>query len=150
MSPHQSPARQRGGDHGVRGLSLTDFMRNDPDYIAAASARDRWFALVTLGTILTILTTSMSILFGFPLVVVVIPAPFMLYAMARCGVLNQRVARTLRPWLEANPYHGPAPGILGPLRRLALHQPTLVGVAISAILLGLMLLVVVGRHHLPK
>jgi hypothetical protein len=125
-------------------------MRNDPDYIAAATARDRWFALVTLGTILTLLTTSMSILFGFPLVVVVIPAAFMLYAIARCAVLNQRATRTLRPWLEANPYHGPAPWILGPLRQLAVRQPTLVGVAISAVLLGLIILAVVGRHHLPK
>lgn len=149
-SPHRSPARPRGGDHHVRGLSLTDFMRNDPGYIAAKLDRDQWFALVTLATILTLLTTSMSMLLGFPLVVVVIPAAFMLYAMARWAVRNQRAARMLRPWLEANPYHGPAPRILGPLRQLALNQPTLVGVAISAILLALMLLVVVGRHHLPR
>lgn len=150
MSPHRSPTRPRGGNQGVRGLSLTDFMRNDPGYTAAAIDRDRWFALLTLGTFLTLLTTSMSMLFGFPLVVVVIPAAFLLYAMVRWAVRNQRAARMLRPWLEANPYHGPAPSILGPLRQLALYQPTLVAVAIAAVLLGLIILAVVGRHHLPK
>jgi hypothetical protein len=134
-------------DHGAHGQSLTDFMRNDPGYSAAALDRDRWFALLTLGTVLTLLTTSMGILFGFPLVVVVIPAAFMLYSMARWAVRQQRAAKMLRPWIEANPYHGPAPRIVGPLRGLALHQPTIVGLAIAAVLFGLILLATFGRHH---
>jgi hypothetical protein len=47
--PHRSPARPRGGDRGVRGLSLTDFMRNDPGYIAAKLDRDQWFAGLKFG-----------------------------------------------------------------------------------------------------
>ena len=103
--------------------------------------------MLTLGTVLTLLTTSMGMLFGFPLVVVVIPATFMLFSMARCAVRNQRAAKMLRPWIEANPYHGPAPSIVGPLRGFVLRHPTFVGLAISAVLLGLLILATFGRHH---
>lgn len=119
-----------------------------PEYRAASLQRDRWFALGTLGTILALVSTAIGMLFSPALIIVLAPAAFTLYAFARFFILEQRAAKLLVPWMATHPYQGRAPKILGTFRRLALTQPIAVGVVISAAIFGLLMLVILVRHHL--
>jgi len=119
-----------------------------PEYRAVALLRDRWFAMGILGAILTLIATGIGIVFSPLLVLLVAPAGFMLYAFARFAILDQRSGKLLAPWIDAHPYRGPAPKILGTLRRLSLTHPLVAALVILATLLGRFLLIITARHHL--
>jgi hypothetical protein len=119
------------------------------EYEAAKLRADRWYRFGMAGAILTLGSIAVGILYGPALTIAVVPAGFTLYSFARFAVRGQEAARLLRPWLQANPYEGPAPKVLGPLRAIVYTQPAIVGLVVTVIIVGAVLLAITIRHHLP-
>lgn len=125
-------------------------MRRTPfpeDYLVVAGERDRWFRLGIGGVLAAMLVTAASYAYRPLLVALLATGGFVIFAAVRFAVLDQKSARLLEPWLEANPYRGPGQRLIGPLRRFAITHPLLVGLGISLFLLALLVGGLVARHR---
>lgn len=118
-----------------------------PEYLALAEERDKWYRLAMLGTVVALLVIAVGTLFRPALFVAAAPASFVVYALVRHGFIAARAGKLLEPWIASHPYRGPAPKIVGPLRRLLLTHPVSAGWAISVVLFALIVLVLFGRHR---
>jgi hypothetical protein len=107
----------------------------------AARDRDRWYGVVILSVVSSMLVIALTYWTIFAWVLEVATIPFGIYASVRFAALDQRSGRLLSPWLEQNPYTGPAAGFLNPLRTFALTHPFPIGITISAVIVGLTVLV---------
>jgi hypothetical protein len=108
------------------------------EYLAVARARDRWFALMMLAAVGTLVVIGLGTLYSAALLGALIPFGLFAYASVRFMRLNQKSGKMLAPWLASHPYRGPASRLLGPMRNIALSHPVPVGTGVGVGLLGLM------------
>jgi hypothetical protein len=93
------------------------------------------------------LVTAASYAYRPMLVALLATGGFVIFAVVRFAVLDQKSGRLLEPWLEANPYRGRGQHLVGPLRRFAITHPLLAGVTIALFLFALLVGGLVARHR---
>jgi hypothetical protein len=118
-----------------------------PEYVEVAQRRDRWYGLVILSIVAIMLVIALSYLAPAALLLELLTIPFLIYAVIRFAVLDQRSGRLLSPWLDQNPYTGPAAKLLNPMRGFAVTHGFPVGTILGIVALGLIVFIAFLLHR---